>query len=169
MSKLLPVGRIAKLFGAKGELSLNLYDTFPDGFNTEEPVYVNIDSLTVPLFFDSFVPRGCAGATAVFADIDNSVRAGELVGRELYVKSTDKNTTDELYMEDLVGFSALLGGSNVGRIVELYDDTVNPLFEIKLDGKSFLVPAVDDFIKSFDLSAKTVTFVLPEGLITVND
>lgn len=168
MSCLVAVGRVGKLFGVKGELTLSLYDTFPDDFNIEEPVFVKIDALTVPLFFDRFSPRGCTGATVVFADIDNTTRASEMIGKELFLNLGNTENSDEFFMEDLVGFAALLGEGNVGRIVEFFDDTTNPLFEISLDGRMVLIPAADDFIKSFDLSTKTVTFVLPEGLLTIN-
>ena len=55
---LLSVARVSKLFGVEGGVLLNLYTTFPDDFSTEEPLFVKIDSLAVPLFCDRFERRG---------------------------------------------------------------------------------------------------------------
>ena len=48
---MLTVGRITKLFGVKGEVVINLYDTLPDNFNWEEqPFFTKVEELVVPLF-----------------------------------------------------------------------------------------------------------------------
>lgn len=44
------VARVSKTFGLNGELTLNLYDSFPQDFNPSEPLFVVIDKLAVPLF-----------------------------------------------------------------------------------------------------------------------
>ncbi len=77
------IGKIGKVFGPAGELNLNLYDTFPETFDTEEPLWVMIDSLAVPLFIERFARRGQSGATVLFSDIDTPARAGQLYGLEL--------------------------------------------------------------------------------------
>lgn len=90
MNILLPVGKISKLFGFDGGVLVNLYDTFPDDINNEEPLFVRIDTLAVPLFTESFDRRGKRTAMVRFADIDNPVRAGELIGLELFMRSESK-------------------------------------------------------------------------------
>ncbi|MDR2890610.1 MAG: hypothetical protein LBV18_03270 [Alistipes sp.] len=118
MGRTVTAGRVSGLFGAKGEVSLVLYDDFPREINMEEPVFVKIDSLTVPLFFTIFARRGRKGATAMFDDIDSAGRAAELVGLEFSIRQnvahaggaageSDDATPDgdELYFEDLVGWS----------------------------------------------------------------
>ena len=94
MGALSLAGRVAKLFGIKGELIVELYDGFPDDFEMEEPVFVNIDSLPVPLFFEKFSRRGNSGALVVFADMDTRARAAELVGREFYIEEPERERED---------------------------------------------------------------------------
>ena len=73
---MLTVGRITKLFGVKGEVVINLYDTLPDNFNWEEqPFFTKVEELVVPLFCDSVARRGQRSAVVAFADIDNEKRA----------------------------------------------------------------------------------------------
>jgi len=166
------VARVAKLFGREGELSLTLFDTFPDNYSMSEPLFVEIDGLAVPLFFEQFNRRGKNGATVRFADIDTQRRATELIGHELYqsdvpfadTQEDDDLDEDEIYLEDLVGYEALLGTGHRG-LIEEFIDSDNPLFRLSVDGHEVWIPAVDEFIAEIDTEAHTLTFELPEGLL----
>lgn len=160
---LLSAARVSKLFGVEGGVLLNLYTTFPDDFSTEEPLFVKIDSLAVPLFCDRFERRGKTGAKVTFADFDSDRRAEELVGRELSLER-EEEVSDEFFLEDLIGFSVKVGKTR-GRITDFYDNEANPLFEIEVDGRPILIPAVEEFIAGIDFKARTIKMVLPEGLI----
>lgn len=171
MGNLLPVGKVNKLFGRKGEVAITLYDTFPDNFSNEEPLLVEIDSLTVPLFFGSFERRGVSGAIVAFDDLDTPERAAELIGRELSIEiEADEANDDEFYMEDLIGFAAEVvdeQGASVakGRVADYYDSEANPLLVLELDGREVLVPAVEEFIVHIDFEGERIVFLLPEGLM----
>ena len=76
---------------------------------------------------------------------------------------------DELYLEDMVGFTATFKGrDDEGRIVDFEDSDWNPLFIIELDGREVMIPAVDDFIVEYSPSRRSVLFELPEGLLELN-
>lgn len=158
-----PAARVSKLFGTEGGLLLNLYTTFPDDFSPEEePLFATIDRLEVPLYCDRFERRGRTGALVRFADLDTRRRAEELIGLELSIRQ-EEDEEDEFYLEDLIGFAVKAGGLR-GRITDFYDSEANPLFEIELDGKRVLVPAVEEFIAGIDFEGREVRMVLPEGL-----
>lgn len=171
MGNLLPVGKVNKLFGRKGEVAITLYNTFPDNFSKEEPLLVEIDSLTVPLFFSSFERRGVSGAIVAFDDLDTPERATELIGRELSIEiEAEEADDDEFYMEDLIGFVAEVvdeQGTRVakGRVTDYYDSEANPLFGLELGGREVLVPAVEEFIVQIDFEGERIVFLLPEGLM----
>lgn len=179
MSKLSVVGRVSKLFGLDGGLAINLYDTFPADANFEEPLFVNIDGLAVPLFIEKFERRGKSGALVTFADIDNSIRATELLGMELLTRNApaaavEKADDGEIFLEDLAGFRAVLcelrsDGSRTepieGRITAYIDSEMNPLFAIDASGTEILIPASEDFIESLDIDAREIELTLPEGLL----
>ena len=159
------VGRITKLFGAKGEVVINLYDTLPDNFNWEEqPFFTKVEELVVPLFCDSFAGRGQRSAVVAFADIDTEKRAEMLLDHPLMLDVEQQSDDDEFYFDDLIGFTVRIGRAK-GEIVDFYDNEFNPLFEIELKGKRHLIPAVEEFIAAIDFDARTIKFVLPDGLI----
>ena len=161
---MIAVGRIGRLFGTDGGVMITLYTTFPDDFQMKEPLFVRVDELAVPLFCSSFERRGQAGAVVHFDDIDTERRAEEfLVGREIFVEDDDEDD-DEFYMEDLIGFTAIVGKRR-GEVTDYYDSEANPLFEIKIGDKEHLIPAQEEFIAHIDFDQETIKFVLPKGLL----
>ena len=176
------VAKVGKSFGTHGEVTINLYDTFPSDFTIEEPLFVYIDNLAVPLFFDHFERRGKSGGVVAFADFDTTHRAAELIGKELYMgleeellgiepdeEENEFDEDDELYLEDFVGFTATFEGhEESGKIVDFEDDDWNPLFYIDINDREVIIPAVDDFIVEYSPTQRTVHFSLPEGLLDLN-
>ena len=162
---MIAVGRIGRLFGTEGGVMITLYASFPDNFQNKEPLFVIIDKLAVPIFYSHFERRGQSGAVVHFDDIDTQRRAEEfLVGREIFMQEGDEVEDDEFYMEDLIGFTAIVGKRR-GEISDYYDSEANPLFEITLDGKEHLIPAQEEFIVQIDFDNRKIKFILPEGLL----
>ena len=162
---MLAVGRITKLFGAEGEVNVNLYADFPDNFSEEQPLFTIVDSLVVPLFCESFSRRGKGSATVRFADIDTVKRAELIMGNEIFVEEPESDD-DEFTFDDLIGFTVKISRRK-GTITDYYDNELNPLFEIEIGGKSYLIPAVEEFIAAIDFEARTMKLVLPEGLLEI--
>lgn len=161
---MIAVGRIGRLFGTEGGVMVTLYTTFPDDFRMEEPLFIRVDELAVPLFCSSFERRGQSSAVVNFDDIDTERRAEEwLVGREIFIEE-EESDDDEFYMEDLIGFKAIVGRQR-GEVIDYYDSEANPLFEIAIGDKQHLVPAQEEFIAHIDFDKRAIKFVLPEGLL----
>lgn len=169
---LVPAGRINKPFGTEGGLMLSLYADFPEEFSPQQtPLFVEIDSLDVPLWCERFERRGISGAVASFADFDTERRAAELVGLEFRIESGERDD-DEFYLEELIGFH--VEGIETrheaeplhfeGRLTDYYDSEANPLFELETGGRRVLVPAVEEFIAHIDFEQRSVKLVLPEGM-----
>lgn len=162
---MIAVGRIGRLFGTDGGVMITLYANFPDNFQNKEPLFVVIDKLAVPIFCSSFERRGQSGAVVHFDDIDTERRAEEfLVGREIFISEDEEIEDDEFYMEDLIGFTAIIDRQKA-TISDYYDSDVNPLLEITLNDKRHLIPAQEEFIAHIDFDKRTIKFILPDGLL----
>lgn len=61
--------------------------------------------------------------------------------------------------------AARTAGKWRGTVTDYYDSDMNPLFELEIDGRLVLVPAVEEFIAHIDFAGRTMHLVLPEGLI----
>lgn len=167
MENMIAVARVSKLFGQAdtGGLAISLYTTFPEDFDPQEdPLFVEIGSLAVPLYMDSFERRGVSGANVRFADFDNTRRAEELIGKELFVEECVEEDDDEFYMEDLIGFRVEAGKLR-GEITDFYDSEMNPLFGVDFGQGERLIPAAEEFIAQIDFDKGIIRMVLPEGLM----
>ena len=162
-----PAGRINRLFGTDGGVMLSLYASFPDDFDpAATPLMVTIDALDVPLWCERFERRGQTGAVASFADMDTERRASELLGLEFRIEQCEEREDDEFYLEDLIGFAVEADGRQ-GTLTDYYDSDANPLFELEIDGRRALVPAVEEFIAHIDFEGRSLKMVLPEGLLNL--
>ena len=164
------VARVGRLFGdiRQGGVSLSLYTTLPEDFDpTTDPLFVEIDSLPVPLYCEEFERRGVSGANVRFADFDTQRRAEELVGKELYMELADEEgDEDEFYMEDLIGFSVEVGKMR-GVVTDYYDSDMNPLLGIDFGEGERLIPAAEEFIVRIDFERQKMKMILPEGLLEI--
>ena len=161
------VARVGKLFGEarSGGVSLTLYEQFDDEFDpTTEPLFVEIDSLDVPLWCEKLERRGQRGATVHFADFDTPRRAEELLGKELYIIAQADEQSNEFYMEDLIGFSVEASGLH-GEIGDYSESDINPLFGVDFGDGEKLIPAAEEFIAHIDFDKGHIKMVLPEGLL----
>lgn len=167
MDSLETVGKVTKPFGRNGELVINIYDTFPDKFDTREPLFANIDSLAVPLFLEKFERRGQRGALVRFADFDTDTRSEELIGLELFLRiEKPEEDKDGIYFEDLVGFSASFDDNTATGLITGYTgNSQNPLFELTINGREAYVPAAGEMISALDIDKREIEFSLPEGLL----
>lgn len=166
-----PVAKVTKLFGAErgGGVVVALYAEFPEEFDPQnDPLFVRIEELDVPLWCDRFERRGATGALVEFADWDTARRAAELVGRELFAEAAAEASDGEFYMADLIGFAADVDGRR-GEVTDYYDSEANPLLGVTLDGREYLVPAVEEFIAGIDFEGRRLRMTLPDGLLTLND
>lgn len=163
------VAKITKLYGAEGQAVITLLGTFPDEFSLSEPIFVRVDGLSVPLYFDSFERRGRSSAVVQFADIDTERRIMEFVGSDLMLPEVEaEEIDDEFFMEDLVGFSVEVVGEEEtthGSLTDYIHSEVNPLFEVEISERKVLIPAAEEFIHSIDFDAKIIRFIVPEGLL----
>ena len=54
-------------------------------------------------------------------------------------------------------------------MTDYYDSEANPLLGVTIDGREYLVPAVEEFIAGIDFEGRRLRMTLPEGLLSLND
>jgi len=165
------IGRIAKEFGADGELQINLSSEYSIEENIKEPVFVEIDGIPVPLFFKSFRTRGKDKALAIFEDFESSRKAARFVGLSLFVNQESEEEEEEegMGLDLFIGFTLIdhdLG--RLGTIVDFHDISGNPLFVVDHNGTEILIPVNEDLIVKVSEKKREITFDLPTGLIDLN-
>ena len=93
--------------------------------------------------------------------------AETLRGKILYLPEGDSLDLgeDTYYVEELVGMSVQdENGKAVGTLRSVISRPAQDLYEIQAGEKSFLLPAVKEFILKVDTKGRTITVHLPEGI-----
>lgn len=160
------IGRIGKPHGINGEVVMQVDD---DIFDTTESEYVflQIDGLLVPFFFEEYRFRSEESALVKFEDIDTQERARQLTGCDVYFpRDIADNSGGEMSWAQIRGFIIHddTSGKDVGRIASVDDSTLNTLFELE-DGT--LIPVAEEFIKDIDKHGQRIIMQLPEGLLSL--
>lgn len=156
------VGSVQKAYGKAGELVIRLWDTFPD--NTEEPLWVEIDSIAVPLFISSFAQQGNTKAVVTFDDFESEELAAMLMGKKIY--SEDPIREDEVQDWDfLVGYRFVDVNSGVSGVVTSFiGNELNPLIEVKVGSAEHTLPIADELVDELDEKKKILRMKLVEGI-----
>ena len=99
--------------------------------------------------------------------IDDRNTAETLRGKNLYLPEGDALDLgeDTYFVDDLVGMSVVdEDGKAVGTLKSVISRPAQDLYEIQAGEKSFLLPAVKEFILKVDTKGRTLTVHLPEGI-----
>lgn len=161
------IGVITKTHGVSGELCLSFTDDIFDRVDTDYLV-CRVDGILVPFFLEEYRFKGRSTALVKFEDIDTEDEARKMTGVEVYFpKALAEEAEDQLYSWSyFVGFGVTDEQAGfLGQIVSVDDSTVNVLFEIRRpDGREFLMPAHEEFIKDINHADSMITVCLPDGL-----
>ena len=102
------------------------------------------------------------------AGIDDRNTAETLRGKILYLPEGDDLDLgeDTYFVEDLKGMSVTdEDGTPLGTLSSVISGQAQDLYEIRTGEKSFLLPAVKEFILKVDTESRAVTVRLPEGIV----
>ena len=159
-------GKFLKPHGTKGEIGLQT-DTFSldEGFDF---VACDIDGILVPFFFESVRSKGRDTLIVKVERMESAEEVRYLTNRDAYVPRKWIEECEEVSLGYFIGFTATdktLG--EIGEVTDIDDSTINTLFVVEKDGNEILIPAQEEFITDIDHDGQTITFDLPQGLISL--
>jgi 16S rRNA processing protein RimM len=162
------LGKIAKLHGYKGEVSLFLDVTNPSDYNQLERVFVDVDGVLVPFFIDQLKPKNKGFIAVKFQDINDENEAKKLLKKSIYLPENELLELSEtnFYDHEISGYRVFDQIKGFIGIVDTVVDLVsNPLLRVELDGKEILIPIFEGLIKQVDRNKMELHIIAPEGLI----
>lgn len=169
-SYLLPIGKIRKAHGIRGEVSAEIYADSPDLFekgvflqrNAEEPAFYQIESF-----------RKHHGQTLLlFHGVSDRSTAENLRGCSLLLPEKHLPVPDEgeVYLYQLLGYTVIgpsAGGEDCvwGNISAISEPAGQELWTISLpEEEDILFPAVPELVIGFDAESRSVRIAPPSGL-----
>jgi len=159
---MLKIAQVLKSNGTDGGLLLSFLEVSPEDIDLEEPVFVYVDGLPVPFYFESFTPRGNNRAIVHITGVHNLKDADELAGAAVYADYFEEEDADE----DFTGWTVLdASGATVGTVTGYEDIPGNLCIYVQTPGGEVLLPLHQELVISVDPSARILTLEIPEGLL----
>lgn len=162
------LGKIAKLHGYKGEVSLFLDVTNPSDYNQLERVFVDVDGVLVPFFIDLLKLKNKGFVAVKFQDVNDESAAKKLLKKSIYLPESELSVLPEtnFYDHEISGYKVY---DQVKGYIGIADTVIdlksNPLLRIEFNKKEILIPIFDGIISKVDRSKKELHIQAPEGLI----
>ena len=162
------LGKIAKLHGFKGEVSLLLDVTNPENYSSLDAVYIDINNNLTPFFIDSIQLKNKGFAAVKFEGVNDENAAKAIVRKDVYLPAEILPELEgiQFYDHEVEGFTVIdEEKGNIGIVEQVIDLKVNPLLQIMNDDKEILVPLLEGLVKKVDRKKKELHIAAPEGLI----
>jgi 16S rRNA processing protein RimM len=167
---LLPVAKVIKSFGIKGEMLIRYSPRFKGEIDEKRPVFINYDGIPVPFFIEGISPKGTDQALLRLEGVFNETQIAEITGEFIYIESSQIQDDDqEEGPSQFIGYTiADEAGKAIGIIREFYDYPGNPCFGISRNDKKeeeLLLPIHEEIIIAINDKSKKITARIPEGLL----
>ncbi|MFM7684056.1 MAG: ribosome maturation factor RimM [Bacteroidota bacterium] len=162
------LGKIAKLHGYKGEVSLFLDVTNPSDYNKLERVFVDVDGVLIPFFIDQLKPKNKGFMAVKFQDVNDENAAKKLLKKSIYLPDNELSELDEtsFYDHEISGFKVYDHVKGFIGIADTVIDLVsNPLMRIEFENKEILIPIFEGLISKVDRNNRELHIQAPDGLI----
>jgi 16S rRNA processing protein RimM len=167
--QLTEIGVITRTHGVNGEVQVAWSNEFNPDEKEIESVFVQIEGIPIPFFIESMRSKGHDASLILFDEITTMQQASELVGLSIFAEVARKMESDELFLDDLVGYTVITNlGVQIGIIEALQDYAGNLVFQlVNQAGNEILIPAASNFILEIDEESKVLIMELPEGLLDI--
>ncbi len=162
-SQFLPIGRVVAPWGIRGEVKIEVLTDFPDRFFRGEKLYLQGQAVTIKS------SRYHGNTIVLKLDTIDSRNSAELIrGAYLEVPATNIKPLPkgEYYRFQLLELEVWsTEGKLLGKISDVISTGSNDVYEISSETGSFLIPAIDDVVKSIDLDKSRMTIQIIKGLL----
>lgn len=162
------LGRVAKLHGFKGEVSLFLDVTNPEDYRSLDAVFIDINNHLTPFFIESLKLKNKGFAAVKFEGVTDENAAKAILRKDVYLPAQILPELEgvHFYDHEVIGFTVMdsLHG-DVGVIEQVIDLKANPLLQVLKDEKEILIPLLEGLVTKVDRDKKELHIKAPEGLI----
>ncbi len=163
------LGRILKIQGYEGTMTVKLEKDYIDNTPDMESVFLEIEGKPVPFFISLLQYSGGDILKLRFDGYGTYEKISDFAGCKVFL-TTGKSKTRRSDNESITGFKVILSNkSTLGKIEEIINNPGQDLLKIiSPENKEILIPFHEDFIVRIDTKKRTITVQLPEGLIDLN-
>lgn len=161
----LVIGRVARPWGLRGDLKIQVLSDIPDRFEGLERVFID----RVPYSVIESRVEGSGAARLVLRGTRSREDADSLRGQLVEIPAAEASALPEgvYYHFQILGLRALdENGTLLGTIVEIVPTGANDVYVVRPEtGPDILIPVIDEVVQNIDISGRTITVRVIEGLL----
>ncbi|HAX94641.1 MAG TPA: 16S rRNA processing protein RimM [Bacteroidales bacterium] len=163
------LGRIQKVQGYDGTLSVKLDKDFTEDISDMESVFIEYEGKPVPFFISSMEDEGGDIIKLRLEGYDTYDKASMFAGCRMSLTS-GRRREEEDDNSGITGFTVILSNQSIaGVIEEIIQNPGQDLLRIlSPEKKEILVPLHSDLITGINKKKRTLSMDLPEGLLEIN-
>ncbi len=164
------LGRITKLSGYEGAVTVKLEKIFSENIPLMESVFLEIEGRPVPFLVSYSEYSGADILKLKFEDYDSIEKVSEFTGCRVFLTTAVNTENDQEDIQSLVGFNVVLSdGIPLGKITEIISNPGQLLLNvISTKNREILIPFHEHFIVSIDEKNRNIVMDIPEGLTDLN-
>jgi 16S rRNA processing protein RimM len=168
--KYILLGRIIKVNGYEGAVTVKLEKLFFEKIPPLESVFLEIEGRPVPFFISDYEYSGADVLKLKFEGYDSVEKVSEYTGCLVYLTTSVNIESKPDEVQKLLGYSVYINDNVfLGKIAEIIPNPGQLLLKVISPGnKQILIPLHDHFIVSIDNKNGNIVMNIPEGLTEIN-
>ena len=169
MAEYYKIGKIAAIYGVKGELILQHTLGKKTSLKGLQALFVEDKSNSFfPWFIETAQIKSDEEVYLKLEGIDSREAAAKLNQKEVWLPEPDfKKYAAKSAPVSLLGYSVMEGEKELGEILELIEQPHQLLCRLEINGKEVLIPLHADTLVKINHRKKQVLVTLPEGLLEI--
>jgi len=166
-NELLEVAYVVKPHGLNGFISIKVIEGFSkNNFLENTPVFLSIEGIPVPFFIEA-IKQVSSSIALKLKHIDDSEKVLRFKSCTIYMIIDEQlQEESEEAVFELMGYHVYDEKfGHIGEITGFNSIPGNPVFETTLDGKTIIIPYIEEFIKEINDNEQSIKISAPDGLI----
>ena len=166
MNDLKVLGTISRSHGLHGSVRVNVHASGAPELEKDEPVFILLQGGPVPFFVEECSISGLNRMVLKLESVDSVEQADKFVDCEVLLERSKFEAPVNDATNNLIGFSvtdAIFG--DVGAVSGIMETAQHPILEVEREGKTILIPWVEEIIKEVDIESEQIHIEAPDGLI----
>ncbi len=172
MLEFIKIGSTFKTHGTKGEIEIDIDETFYDWLMNEKVFFVRIEGNMVPFWIQQV--RNDSRIFIKLEEINTPENAKNLTHKEIYADQSKiprellEEFDNELSHHTFEGYLLIDSTSKIKvPILQLIEYPSQLMVEVEFKMKKIMIPLHDDFITTLDHKKKKIEVILPEGIFEI--
>jgi 16S rRNA processing protein RimM len=163
-------GRITKIHGYEGAVTVKVEKIFSDNIPEMESIFLEVDGKAVPFFIYRNENSGQDNIKLKFEGYDTIEKIREFIGCRVFISTGQQNEIVTNEIQDLKGFMVFSQTSQfIGNISEVIKSPGQWLLNIISDsGKELLIPYHEELIIELKPDQKKLIMEIAKGLTDIN-